>query len=86
MQHLQKSEIAGSIGASSSQNIHLRSEWSTCSVRKNGVKALAQKALRNEIQKLAKCQAHIAASNILAEHNERKIRLRHSIVLKIQES
>ena len=75
MQHLQKSEIAGSIGACSSQSIHLSSEWITCSVRKDGEKALGQKALRNEIQKHAKSEAHIAASNILAEQNERKIEL-----------
>ena len=42
-------------------------------MRRDGEKAVAQKALRRKTQKHAKSQAYIAASKILAEQNERKI-------------
>ena len=61
------------LGASSAQNTHLSSKWSTYSVRRDGQKAVAQKALRKKAQKHAKSQAYIAACKILAEQKERKI-------------
>ena len=61
------------LGVSSAQSTHLSNGWSTCSVRRDGEKAAAQKALRKKIQKHEKYQVHIPASKILAEQRERKI-------------
>ncbi len=63
------------LGAFRTKGQHLSNEWSGCSVRRDGEKVTAQKskALRKKIQKHARSQAHIAASDILSEQNERKI-------------
>ncbi|CAB3990140.1 Hypothetical predicted protein [Paramuricea clavata] len=61
------------VGTFTTKSSHISTEWSACSVRRDGKKAVAQKALRKKIQKHAKSQAHIAASGILDEKEEEKV-------------
>ena len=70
------------LGAFNVKSQHLSSELCRCSVPRDGKKVAAQKALRKKIIKHAASQAHIAASNILSEQNEKRIKP-HSKLLSI---
>ena len=72
------------LGTSTTKSSHISTEWSACSVRRDGKKAAAQKALRKKIQKHAKSQAHIAASRILDEKEEKRSRQHYLKVLRTQ--
>ena len=70
----------------SAKSNHFSPEWSSCSVRRDGEKSAAQKALRKKIQKHAKCQTHITTTKMLAEQKEKKLRLQHCTVFRREDN
>jgi hypothetical protein len=75
------------LGAFRTKGQHLSNEWSGCSVRRDGEKATAQKALRKKIKKHARSQAHIAAIVTFYQSKmKEKSRRHHSTVLHNQEN